>query len=186
MKRLCFVVVLMFLLVGCSSSDKDMNKVISFRQALLEGKGCDFKATVTADYGENIYSFTMQCTTDADGNMRFEVLQPETISGITGIVTEEDGKLTFDEHALLFDTIAEGQLTPVTAPWVFVDTLRGGYIRSCGRDGDTLRIQIDDSYADNLMQLDIWIDDAIRPIRGEILWDGRRILSIDVVDFSIL
>lgn len=173
-------------MLGCSAVHHEMNDVISLRQSMLQGNSCEFSATITADYGDNIYNFVMKCTTDPDCNMRFEVVSPDTISGITGVITQSDGKLTFDEHELLFATVADGQLTPVTAPWVFMNALRSGYIRGCGKDGDGIHIQIDDSYADNAMQLEIWTDNACVPVRCEILWDGRRILSIDVADFKIL
>lgn len=186
MKRLCLLIVFVFILTGCVLQDAEMNRVISLRDKLTEGNGCEFQAEITADYGDKIHTFSLKCVTDVLGDMRFEVLSPETISGITGIITEQDGKLTFDDQVLLFETIADDQLTPVSAPWMLIRTLRCGYIRSCGSDGDNLRIQIDDSYAQNNIQLEVWVDETLNPVRGEILWKGRRILSIDVTDFVIL
>lgn len=186
MKRLCLLVLSVLFLVGCTSSGKEMDKVLSLRQAVLKGNGCAFEAMITADYGDRLYTFTMNCVTDTAGNLKFEVLTPNSISGITGIVTEEDGKLTFDDKTLLFETIADEQITPVSAPWLFIHTLRSGYISACGTDGEGLHIQIDDSYADNALQMDIWTNESILPVRAEIVWSGRRILSIDVKEFVIL
>ena len=163
-----------------------MDNAIALRRSLMEANGCSFNAVITADNGDDLHSFSMKCTTDPQGDMHFEVLSPDTISGITGIVSESNGKLTFDDQVLLFETIADGELTPVSAPWVLVRTLQSGYIRSCGADGNNLRIQLDDSYSDNAIQLEVWLDEAQKPIRGEILWEGRRILSIDVTEFVIL
>ena len=186
MKRFYLLIALLIFLSGCASENKAINEAITLRQSILEGNGCNFNAQITADFGQKIYTFSLKCKTDAVGNMFFEVVSPETISGITGMITEKDGKLTFDDQVLLFETIADGQLTPVTAPWLLIHTLCCGYIRSCGTDGDMLRIQIDDSYAENAIQLEIWVDQLNKPIRGEILWEGRRIISIDVTDFEIL
>ena len=186
MKRFSLLLVSICLLLGCTPKHTQMNNAIALRNSLTEANGCSFNAEITADYGDILHSFSMKCTTDAQGDLHFEVLSPDTISGITGIVTESNGKLTFDDQVLLFETIADGELTPVSAPWMFVRTLRSGYIRSCGADGNNLRIQLDDSYSDNAIQLEVWLDEAQKPVRGEILWEGRRILSIDVTEFVIL
>ena len=163
-----------------------MDRVLALRSKLLQAAGCSFTAVITADYGKQISQFTLDCKADPKGNVAFTVAQPETISGITGLVSGEGGKLTFDDQVLAFELLADGQLSPVSAPWIFVKTLRGGYITSVGMDGDNLRSAIDDSYADDALQLDIWHGDGDLPIRADILWDSRRILSMEIKNFQIL
>ena len=118
--------------------------------------------------------------------MTFTVQQPEAIAGITGTVSATGGKLTFDKEALAFEWMADGQITPVAAPWVLMHTLRSGYLTSCGREGEILRMAIDDSYADDALHLDIWLDEQDLPKYAEILWQGRRILSIKVKNFQFV
>ena len=48
-----------------------------------------------------------------------------------------------------------------------------------------LLLTIDDSYADEPMQVDVWLEENI-PTGAEILWQGRRILTIRVENFSFL
>ncbi len=139
---------------------------------------------MTADYGEEVYKFTMQCSQDAEGNFTFTVTQPDTISGISGTISDQDGHLTFDDQILLFETICEGQITPVTAPWLVIHTLRSGYLAACGKDGENLKLSIDDSYRDDALHLDIWADSMSVPIRGEILWKERRVLTVDIRNFE--
>ena len=94
--------------------------------------------------------------------------------------------LVYSLHtALSFPLLADGQVTPVSAPYLLIKTLRGGYVRSVGEDGDFLRVTVDDSYEENALQLDIWLDSENHPIRAEILYDGRRILSMNIADFCI-
>ena len=133
-----------------------------------------------------MYQFSMSCKGDKQGNLAFSVTAPESISGITGTVAETGGHFTFDGTALTFATIADGQVTPITAPWLFLKTLRSGYIASCASADGTTYLQIDDSYNDSALHLDIWLDAEDMPVRAEILWEGRRILSIIVKDFLIL
>ena len=82
--------------------------------------------------------------------------------------------------------MADGQITPVTAAWVFVKALRGGNVTSCGMEGDDMRVSIDDSYQENALRLDIWFSPDNKPRHAQILWKDHRILSLDVVDFEIL
>lgn len=184
MKRLLPLMLIVMLLAGCGRSNSELDQAMAIRDRLLKSNGCEFDAVITADYGKKVYTFSMHCQADSQGKLTFRVTDPETISGITGTVSELGGKLTFDDQALAFELLADGQVTPVSAPWLLIHTLRGGYLTSCGRDGDELHIVIDDSYADDALQLDIWTDSAGVPTRGEILWKGRRVLSIDVRSFT--
>lgn len=186
MKRILSVLLLFFVLSGCSEKNGDLRRAMALRERLLASSGCKFDAVITADYGDSVYTFKMNCQTDRDGNLTFTVVDPETISGITGTISQQGGHLTFDGKALAFEMLADDQVTPVTAPWLFVRTLRGGYLAACGTDGENLRIRIDDSYEENALHLDVWLDGQDVPIRSEILWKGQRILSLDVRNFSYL
>ena len=106
------------------------------------------------------------------------------ITGITGKVSDAGGKLTFDDTALQFDLMAEEQVTPVSAPWILMKTLRSGYITSAGMDGGRLRLTIDDSYEDDALHLDIWLGEDDCPEDAEILYKERRILSLKVTNFE--
>lgn len=186
MKRIICLALMICLLCGCQTDSQQMNKALNLRQKLLAGNGCSFLAEITADYGDIIYQFSMNCQGDKQGNLGFSVVAPESISGITGTIADTGGHLTFDGTALTFATIADGQVTPITAPWLFLKTLRSGYIVSCAEAEDTTYLQIDDSYRDGAIHLDIWLDGDGMPVRAEILWEGKRILSIIVKDFLIL
>ena len=163
-----------------------MDRAMAFRAKLLAAAGCSFDAVITADYGDVTYTFTMKCSTDQQGNLRFSVAEPQTISGISGIVSATGGKLTFDDKVLTFGLMADGLVSPVSAPWLLMKTLRSGYLSSCGREGGNLRLSIDDSYEEDAMHLDIWLGEGDLPARGEILWQGRRVLSIEVENFTFL
>lgn len=185
MKRAVGLVLAVCLLTGCSGASKEIERGMSLRAKLLRASQVTFDANITADYGEELYSFSMNCQGDDFGNMIFTVTAPESIAGITGRVTREGGALTFDDVALEFATMADGQVTPVSAPWLFLKTLRSGYLTAAGNEGDTLRLTIDDSYEDDALQLDVWLDGDNFPIRGEVLYDERRIVSLEVENFQI-
>ena len=151
----------------------------------LQGASCSFDCTVTADYGEKIHFFSMRCAADSSGDLTFEVLSPDTISGITGIISRNKGKLTFDDKALAFELMADGQFSPVSAPWILIHTLQGGYLTSCTETDYGMLLCIDDSYESDPLRLDVRMDKDGNPMSAEILWQGRRILSMEIENFQL-
>ena len=184
MKKLAAAVAMLVLLTGCSGEPKEMQKGLDLRSELLKASECRFSCEITADYSDRVYTFSMDCQCDSQGNVTFAVTAPETIAGITGAAADSGGKLTFDGTALQFDLMAQEQVTPVSAPWILMKTLRSGYITSAGMDSGRLRLNIDDSYEDDALHLDIWLGEDNRPENAEILYKDRRILSLKVSNFE--
>jgi hypothetical protein len=56
---------------------------------------------------------------------------------------------------------------------------------ACREDG-VIRLSMDDSYEKEALRLDIWLNEDQMPERAEILYDGKRILSMTVENFLIL
>ena len=185
MKKIVPFWLVALLLCGCSQSNRELERGLSLRSRLLASDACTFCADITADYGDQIHTFSMDCQADRDGNLSFRVTQPESISGITGTITAEGGKLTFGETALSFPLMADDQLSPVSAPWIFLKTLRSGCLTSTCMEEGLLRMSLDDSYDDDALHLDIWLEEEDKPVRAEILYDSRRILMVSVRDFQI-
>lgn len=174
---------LIVLLVGCVKTD-GTGPALSLRERLLKSNGCHFEAEVTANYGDYIYTFAMDCKTDHDGNVSFTVTEPESIQGITGFVDAEGGKLTFDDQLLVFPLLADDQLTPVSAPWLLIRTLRNGYISAGGKEGDHYKIQMDDSYEEDPLRVDVWLNHENTPIYCDFMWNNRRFLSAKINNFE--
>lgn len=185
MKKAVVLVVCLVCLTGCASSSKELSRSMALRSKLLQAESCTFDADITADYGDKIHTFSLSCRGDANGGMSFSVTAPETIAGITGTIREDGGNLTFEDTALHFGLMADDQISPVSAPWIFLKTLRSGYLTSAGMEEDLLRLSIDDSYEDDALHVDIWLDEEEIPQRAEIVYDGRRILSLLVKNFVI-
>lgn len=186
MKRTVAMVLFLLLLTGCSAKDNSMGQALTLREQLLHGNGCEFDAAITADYVDAIYTFVLHCRADRSGALNFQVTSPESISGIRGSVSQAGGNLTFDDQVLAFEMLADGMVTPVSAPWLMMHALRSGYIRACGEDTDGCTIQIDDSYKDGALQIDVRLNSSGALSRAEIYYEGRRILSVDVSNFTIL
>ena len=185
MKKLAALMLILLTLTGCTKTRSMLDKAMTLRAELLACQSCTFDATITADYGDKLHTFGMHCAGDNDGVVRFEVTDPESIAGITGILNGEEGKLTFDDQGLAFPMLADGQVAPVSGPWILMKTLLQGYITACNEEDGLLHLMINDSYAEDALELEIWLDGESRPIQTEIGYDGRRILTMEIENFQI-
>lgn len=186
MKRSFVAACILLMLIGCGKKDAELKETLRFRDKLLNGTGCTFNAEITANYGDEIHRFSMEATSQANGDLSFTVTQPEVISGISGSVTQSEAVLTFDDTILAFPMLAEGQIAPAAAPWILVKSLRSGYISSVGEDGDYVRVTLLDSFEDNALTLDVWFDKEWTPFHGEILYKGEKILTLRLENFMIV
>lgn len=186
MKKCTVLVLLLLLLSGCSGMPDEMQRGMELRSQLLQAAGCSFTAKITADYGDKIHTFTMNCQADSKGDTAFTLLEPDSISGITGKLSGTGGTLTYDNAALCFELLADEQLSPVSAPWILVNTLRSGCMVSACREEEQLLLSVDDSYEEDPLRLDIWLNTDNIPEQADILYDGRRILSVSVMNFVLL
>lgn len=185
MKKLAAFVIVLVMLTGCTGKRDELDRAMGLRAKLLGSESCTFEAAVTADYGDSVHTFSMSCQGDNEGTLVFKVTSPESIAGITGKIDGGEGTLTFDDVALEFPLLADDQVTPVSGPWILLKTLLGGYLTACAEEEENLRVTIDDSYEDDALQMDIWLNGENMPIRGEIFYDGRRIVTMDIGNFQI-
>ena len=186
MRRTGVVLFLLLFLSGCAGTASELERGMALRSRLLQAEQVSFTVDIAADYGDAIQLFSMDCCSDSEGNLTFTLTAPETIAGITGSISDGEGKLTFDETALHFELLTDDQLNPASSPWILMKTLRSGYLTSAGMEEDLLRLTIDDSYEEDALQLDIWLGEGDLPQRAEICYDGRTILTLTVKAFQIL
>lgn len=183
MKRICLIIIVIFCLCGCTNEDRSMETAISLRQRILSSESSQYICTIVADYGSYLTEFSMQCLYDSDGNMSFTVIKPDTISQISGSIDAQGGKLSFDDRVLMFPLMAEGYLSPVSAPWILMKVLRGGFIQSTVQENDEIHVVIGDTFENRSFQVDVWLDVVGNPRYAEILWEGKRILTVIVTEF---
>ena len=184
MKKLAALMLMLAILTGCTKTKDMLDKAMTLRADLLACESCTFDAAITADYGDEIHTFGMQCMGDNDGNLEFAVTAPEPIAGITGIISAGEGKLTFDDQGVAFPLLAEGQVIPISGPWILMKTLMGGYVTACNEEEGLIHLMVNDSYADDALELEIWLDGKT-PVQAEVGYDGRRILTMDIENFQI-
>lgn len=183
--KLIAAVMVVCILCGCSSDNAALDRAVQLREELLAADTCSFDAFVTAHYPDAAYQFQLNCAIN-NGTLRFTVTSPETIQSICGEIKENDAALTFDDAALAFPILADGRLTPVSAPWIFYNTLRSGYLSGCMETEDGLLISIDDSFLENPLHLQIRTNVNDIPVYVEIYHQDKMVISLDISSFTLL
>ena len=185
MKKTALSLCLLLLLTGCTRTDRDLQRAMDLRENLLGSESCSFLCQITADYGDSLHKFSVDCQGDRQGNVHFTVTEPETISGITGMISDRGGEITFDNTALQFGLLTDQQLSPVSGPWIFLRTLRSGYLMNAGMEEDLLHVGARDTYEEDALLVDLWLGPGDLPQRSEILFRGRKILTLQIEDFRM-
>jgi len=184
-KRWVWMLPLFLLVVACSSDHADSGQfALSFRTALLGASGCVFSAEITSDYGDHVFVFGMDCQSK-DGQMHLHVKEPDSIADIIATVSEDGTDISFEDVELEFGLLANGQVSPVTVPWLLEQCWRGAYIAWSGADGDTQRITYLRGYDHEELTVDTWFSDG-KPIYAEVLIDGVKCISVEILDFQII
>lgn len=183
--KLTAVLLVLCMLTGCSSRNPDLDMATELRKQLINANQCEFNTTVFAYYSDEIYQFQMDCSVDNAGTLAFTVTAPESIAGITGQVGNDGAALTFDDEVLAFPVIADNRLSPVSAPWVFYNTLRCGYLSGSMETTDGALLSMDDSFQENPLHLEIQADTNCIPIHAQIYYQQNMVLSLEISDFSV-
>lgn len=184
MKRIILLLVPILLMTGCGA-DRLQEQALNLRSRCLGAQECSFRVEITADYIDTVEEFTLECTADSEGVVSFTVVEPEEIQGITGSVSGEEGALTFDDQVLAFPLMADEHLSPVSGPWILMKALRSGYIQSYVEEDGLLHLTMNDSYADDALTVDVWVQDGI-PVAAEISWLGKRAVSMEIEELTFV
>lgn len=170
-------------LSGCGKSEGPTQKALDFRTALMQEEGCSFTADITADYGDKLYVFSVSAECSGD-ETKITVLSPDSIAGIVATVSADGAKLSFEDTCLDFGKLANGYVSPVSAPWLLHRCWIGEYIAYAGADGDLERITYLKGYNKQEVTLDTWLSADGVPVHAEVLYDGVRCLTIEIKDFQ--
>ena len=160
-----------------------MERGIDFRRELIAAGGCRFRAQITADYGQEIQSFTLDCEADGEGVVSFCVVEPDTISDITGAMEGDEGTVTYDGLQLAFPLLVYERISPVSAPAMIVSCWQKEYILSAGYDDTLYRITYEKKIQGKDLLIDTYFEKDI-PISAELCYNGHRILNVQITDFS--
>ena len=185
MRRILALLILTALcLSGCGGTENLLAPAIEFRAALVQAGGCSFTARVTADDGEATEEFTLRCEAEETGAVRFEVAEPQTLAGITALVSADGGTITYDGMAMDFGLLANGNVIPAAAPALVLCCWRQEYLAAAGADETGYRATYEKDFDEKRLVVDTWFENGI-PFYAEVCYNNQRILKLELSDFKL-
>ena len=182
--RLKIAVPMILLLTLCACGVKNEQEPLRFRTALTEAGGCSYDTVLTADFGDYLRQYSLNCDCSAEGATEFTVLAPEGAAGITATVEGEDAAVSYDDVTLAVEEFSSRRISPMAAPHLLVQAWSHGYMESWGMDGDYLQVTYVLGQGLNRIDVVTWFSDGV-PVRGEITDGTNRLISCEIMDFSL-
>lgn len=178
---------LVLLLAGCSTSQEDaVQEALNFRTSLLAADNCTFTADVTADYGERVGNFTLECTYSPSTNAaELTVTAPDFIAGISAAVDGEEADVTFEDVSLELGTLAGGQVAPLQLPQLLGDAWTYSYVESQSEEGDGFLVTYRSGYDQDELLVFTRFDSAMTPVQAEVYCDGVCVLTAALSEYVV-
>ena len=133
-----------------------MHTAMELRTKLLE-RGGSFTAEIEAHLDDGTAEFTVRCLCAPDGSVTLEVREPESIAGITATVESGAENARFDDVALDFGLMADGQLAPMAIPELLFRAWTQEYIREAGVDEDRINAVYLSGWGDRELTVEQWL-----------------------------
>ena len=179
----------LLLLTGCfggGEGQKMLDLALTIRGEYLAMTQCAARAELTADYGQRIYTYTL----DVAGNgeeLTLTVAEPDLIAGITARVKQGESFLVYDDLVLETGPLTDEGLSPMSAIPAMLEQLRGGYLMAWDMEDGALRITCGDPEGtpDRGTVYDLWLDaESHALLRGEVSSNGRRCIQCTFSSFT--
>lgn len=177
---------LCLLLTGCAPrADSPEARFQTLRDQLRDLKQLNAQAELTADYGERVYSYTVDIAgTGQVGTMT--VTEPENIAGTVLQWSDGSTRLTCEEVTLETGPLP-GDLSPAQAVPVLLACCEEGTVLACGWEDDKslLCAQLEHPEDDSLTA-SCWFDaDTLALRRCELARDGQTVLTMNLSSFAL-
>lgn len=174
------------LLTSCKKNDGELQRALDFRTALLGAQSCTFSAEVTADFGDKVYDFALDCVyRPQENSAELTVTAPETIAGIQATVDGESAQVRFEDVSLQLGTLADGHVAPMRLPRLLGDAWAYGYIETLSNTNEGCLVTYRVGYDDDELLVYTYFDDAMTPLQAEVYRDGSCVLTAKTVNYSI-
>ena len=181
--KIAVPMLLLLLLCACGAEETSAQTPVRFRTSLTEAGGCDFVAAVTADYGDYIRQFTLNCSSEM-GKTEFTVTEPDSAAGITATVSGEEASVSFGDTILAVEEFTSRKISPMAAPYILERAWSEGYISSTGMDGDFEMVEYLLGYGSDQLTVTAWFSGQV-PVKGTISDGKNDLITCEITDFSL-
>jgi len=188
------VLMMTLLLCGCGMVDGEngpQERALDIRGEYLASNGCTAKLDVTADYGQRVYTYTIDVVVTGEDTV-ITVAAPEEVAGVTAHLSGADNWLEYDGAVLETGPLDENGLTPLSAVPVLLESARSGFMDSCAMERlgeqETVRVLCRDPevHYGQGREISLWFDTYSHGlVRGEIAVDGYRVIMCEFEQFIL-
>lgn len=161
-----------------------MQQALQLRTELLQAGGCRYAADVSVNYDDVRFDFSLDCVCGADGAARMTIRAPQTLAGIAAELSAGSARVEFEDTAVAFGLMADGNLAPMQLPQLLVQALCADYIEAAGREGDAVRVTYLHGYDEKELTVDVWLSGALMPDYAEVSYQGQMLAAMTITDFT--
>lgn len=191
MKRIKWLILYLagagLLLSACAGSqDGEVQRALDFRTSLLASEQCTYTADVTAEVGQRVYDFTLDCSYHPqDDHAELTVVAPDTIAGIAAAVEGETAQVSFEDTSLEFGTMAGGRIAPLQLPQLLGNAWTYGYVESQAKEQDGWLVTYRVGYGNDERLICTRFDEEMTPLQSEVYYDGSCVLTAEIKSYSV-
>lgn len=176
---------------GAAGQSGPQQRALAIRTEYLAADGCTAKLDVTADYGQRVYTYTVDVSVTG-GESALTVIAPEELAGITARLTDGESQLEYDGAVLETGPLSGDALTPLSAVPALLEYARSGFMDSCAAEQlgerETLRVLCRDPecFPGQGQEVTLWFDLASHElVQGEVSVDGYRVILCKFESFTL-
>lgn len=129
--KIAVPMLMILLLCGCGTRSEITEVPVQFRMGLREAGGCTYTVALTADYGDYVREFTLDCDCTMDGSS-FTVIEPDSVAGITATVSNEQAQVSYRDTILAVESFSTRAVSPMAVPFLLTKAWSEGYISAVG------------------------------------------------------
>lgn len=161
-----------------------MQTALDLRTALLE-QGCCYTLDIAAHLPDGTAEFTVDCACAPDGTVVMELVAPDSIAGISATVEPDGEAAKFDDVALDFGLLADGQVAPMALPQLLFACWTGGYIQEAGQEKTQCSAVYLSGYGEKELAIEQWFTPEGIPTGADFWFGTQNFANATIRDFSI-
>lgn len=195
-KRLCALMTALFLLAGCGGTatpgvSRAEEAALGIRTEYLAMTACAATVDMVADYGQQVYTYTVSMSWEKAGATLLTVLEPENISGLTARLEDGASYLDYDGASLETGALTGEGLTPMEVIPAVLEAVFSGYMAQCdfetGDGGELLWVccQSPENQPGSGTEIALWFDAGSHDlVRAEVSSDGYVVMQCSFTEFT--
>lgn len=181
-KRLALLLVMSLLFALSACGDNEEKKIVDmFCGEVAEAESIRFTAALRAEYPDKTSEFELEYVQNQDG-IRVTVLEPEIISGISAVVSDENARLEYDGAILDIGTLSANGLSPMSALPITMMAIKNAYVDSTWTEDDVTAAKLIPSDDTEII---LRLNAEAIPCAAEIICDGKTVVFIEFDDWEM-